>query len=155
MRMLLLAAGTRLPDWVNAGVEDYVNRFRSEYKLELKEIPLGQRAGTDARQAIAREGERMLAAIPQGAYVVALQVTGRTFSSEQLARFLQDRSRDGRDIAFCIGGPDGIAPAVDARADFKWSLSTLTLPHALARIVVVEALYRAVSIIKGHPYHRA
>lgn len=155
MRMLLLAAGTRLPDWVNTGVEDYVNRFRSEYKLELKEIPLGQRAGADARQAIAREGERMLAAIPQGAYVVALQVTGRTFSSEQLARFLQDRSREGRDIAFCIGGPDGLAPAVDARADFKWSLSTLTLPHALARIVVVEALYRAVSIIKGHPYHRA
>ena len=76
-------------------------------------------------------------------------------SSEQLAQFLQARARDGRDVAFCIGGPDGLAPEVDARADFRWSLSALTLPHGLARVIVAEALYRAVSITKGHPYHRA
>ena len=126
-----------------------------EYKLDLKEIPLGQRSGADTKQAIAKEGERMLAALPTSCYLVALQVTGRAMTSEQLATFLQARANDGRDVAFCIGGPDGLAQSVDARAELKWSLSALTLPHALARIVVAEALYRAVSIVKGHPYHRA
>lgn len=155
MRLLLLAAGTKLPAWINAGYEDYANRLSGEYKLELKEVALGQRSGADARQARTREGEKMLAAMPSSAYVVALQVTGRALTSEQLAAFLQSRANDGRDVVFCIGGPEGLAPAVDARADFKWSLSTLTLPHALARVVIAEALYRAVSILKGHPYHRA
>lgn len=155
MRLLLFAAGTKLPAWVNAGVEEYVGRFSSDYRLELKEIPLGQRSSGDTKQATSKEGERMLEALPTSCYVVALQVTGRAMSSEQLAVFLQARANDGRDVAFCIGGPEGLAPAIDARADLKWSLSPLTLPHALARIVVVEALYRAVSILKGHPYHRA
>ncbi|WP_116812023.1 23S rRNA (pseudouridine(1915)-N(3))-methyltransferase RlmH [Steroidobacter cummioxidans] len=156
MRLIVAAAGTKLPDWVNAGFQEYAGRFTRDYKLELKEIALGQRAGSSPpAQAIAKEGEKMLAAIPQGAYVVALQVGGRNISSEQLAQFLQQRARDGRDVVFCIGGPEGLAPDVDARADFKWSLSALTLPHALARVVVAEALYRAVMIIKGHPYHRA
>ena len=155
MRFLLLAAGTKLPAWVNAGYEDYANRLTGEYRLELKEIALGQRSGGDTRQAMAKEGEKMLAAIPSSAYVVALQVTGRALSSEQLASFLQARANDGRDLVFCIGGPEGLAPAVDARADLKWSLSALTLPHAMARVMVAEALYRAVSILKGHPYHSA
>jgi 23S rRNA (pseudouridine1915-N3)-methyltransferase len=84
-----------------------------------------------------------------------LQVGGRALSSEQLAKFLESRAQEGRDVAFCIGGPDGLAPEVDAKAELRWSLSALTLPHALARVVVAEALYRAVSIIKRHPYHRA
>jgi 23S rRNA (pseudouridine1915-N3)-methyltransferase len=155
MRLLLLAAGTRLPAWVNAGYEEYGQRLSGEYKLELKEIALGQRGGGDTKRAIAKEGENMLAALPARAYVVALQVTGRALTSEQLAAFLQARANDGREVVFCIGGPEGLAPAVDARADFKWSLSALTLPHALARVMVAEALYRAVSILKGHPYHRA
>ncbi len=155
VRMLLLAAGTRLPDWVNGAVADYAGRFGHDYRLELKEIALGQRAAGAPQQAIAREGERMLSALPAGCYVVALQVGGRSMSSEQLAKFLESRAQEGRDVAFCIGGPDGLAPTVDARADLRWSLSALTLPHALARVVVVEALYRAVSIIKRHPYHRA
>jgi 23S rRNA (pseudouridine1915-N3)-methyltransferase len=156
MRLLLLAAGTRLPPWVNAGYEEYANRLSGgEYRLELKEIALGQRSGGDTKQAMAKEGEKMLGALPASAYVVALQVTGRALTSEQLATFLQARANDGRDVVFCIGGPEGLAPAVDSRADFKWSLSTLTLPHALARVMVAEALYRAVSILKGHPYHRA
>jgi 23S rRNA (pseudouridine1915-N3)-methyltransferase len=135
--------------------EEYANRLTGEFKLELKEIALGQRGSGDVKQAIAKEGEKMLAAMPSSAYVVALQVTGRAMTSEQLASFLQARANDGRDVVFCIGGPEGLSPAVDARADFKWSLSTLTLPHALARVMVAEALYRAVSIIKKHPYHRA
>jgi 23S rRNA (pseudouridine1915-N3)-methyltransferase len=156
MRLLVVAAGTRLPDWVNEGFADYAGRLTRDYRLELKEIALGQRtAGANVQQATAREGEKMLAALPDSAYVVALQVGGRSMSSEQLAQFLQARARDGRDVVFCIGGPEGLAPEVDARADFKWSLSALTLPHALARVVVAEALYRAVSIVKGHPYHRA
>jgi 23S rRNA (pseudouridine1915-N3)-methyltransferase len=156
MRLIVVAAGTRLPDWVNTGFEDYAGRFTRDYKLELKEIALGQRGASGSpAQAIAREGEKMLAAIPQGSYVVAMQVGGSSLSSEQLAQFLQARARDGRDVVFCIGGPEGLAPEVDARADFRWSLSALTLPHALARVVVAEALSRAVMIIKGHPYHRA
>ncbi|HEX7113581.1 MAG TPA: 23S rRNA (pseudouridine(1915)-N(3))-methyltransferase RlmH [Steroidobacter sp.] len=154
MRLLLIAAGTRLPRWVNEGFEEYAARFGADYKLELKEIALGQRSAGDLKQAIAREGQRMLAALPPKAYVVALQVNGRAFSSEELAAFLEARSREGRDVAFCIGGPDGLAPEIDQRADMRWSLSALTLPHSLARLVVVEALYRAVSIIKRHPYHR-
>lgn len=152
--MLLLAAGTRLPDWVNSGFEEYAGRLGKDYRLELKEIALGQRSAGAPQLAIAREGERMLSGLPAGCYVVALQVDGRSMSSEQLAKFLQSRAQEGRDVAFCIGGPDGLAPQIDLRADLRWSLSALTLPHALARVVVAEALYRAVSIIKRHPYHR-
>jgi 23S rRNA (pseudouridine1915-N3)-methyltransferase len=155
MRLLLLAAGTKLPRWANEGYEEYASRLTQDYRLELKEIALGRRSGGDAKQAVAQEGARMVAALPPQPYVVALQVGGRALTSEQLATFLQERARDGRSVAFCVGGPDGLAPDIDARAEFRWSLSTLTLPHALARVLVAEALYRAVSIIKGHPYHRA
>jgi 23S rRNA (pseudouridine1915-N3)-methyltransferase len=155
MLLRLIAAGTKLPQWMNDGVNDYAARLKGEYKLELVEIPLGQRSGGDVARAMAKEGERMLAALSAKPYVVALQVTGKALSTEHLAKFLEARSHDGRDVAFCIGGPEGLAPEVDARADFRWSLSQLTLPHGLARVVVAEALYRAVSVIKGLPYHRA
>lgn len=158
MLLRLIAAGTRMPDWVNAGYQEYAARLTADYRLELKEIALGQRSGGNAQQAIAKEGERMLAALRSGSqtsqHIVALQVTGRAMTSDHLARFLEARARDARDVAFLIGGPDGIAPEVDATAQTRWSLSALTLPHGLARVMVAEALYRAVSIIKGHPYHR-
>jgi 23S rRNA (pseudouridine1915-N3)-methyltransferase len=155
MRLLLVAAGTRLPGWVNEGYQAYASRLTGTYRLELKEIALGQRSGGDTKHALEKEGERMLAVLPASAYVVALQVHGRPLTSEQLAQFLEARARDGRDVAFCIGGPDGLAVQIDERADFRWSLSSLTLPHALARVITAEALYRAVSIINRHPYHRA
>lgn len=157
MLLRLIAAGTRMPGWVNAGYEEYAGRLTAEYRLELKEIALGQRSGGNANQAIAKEGERMLGALraQSNPHIVALQVTGRALSSEQLAHFLQTRAREGRDLVFLIGGPDGIAAEVDALAQTRWSLSPLTLPHGLARIIAAEALYRAVSIIRGHPYHRA
>jgi len=159
MLLRLVAAGTKLPQWMNDGVADYAARLKGEYELELIEIPLGQRSGGDVARAMAKEGERMLAAFNDKSaskpYVVALQVTGKALSTEQLAKFLETRSHDGRDVVFCIGGPEGLAHEVDARADFRWSLSPLTLPHGLARVVVAEALYRAVSVIKGLPYHRA
>jgi len=143
-----------MPRWVTDGAQEYAARLKGEYRMEIREIPLGARAGGDVARAIRKEGERMLAAIPAGSYVVALQVQGKALSSAQLASFLAARAREGRDVVFCIGGPDGLAPEVDARADFRWSLSALTLPHGLARVMVAEALYRAVSILKGHPYHR-
>jgi 23S rRNA (pseudouridine1915-N3)-methyltransferase len=155
MLMRVIAAGTRMPSWVDAGFADYAGRLRGDYRLEIVEIPLGQRGRNDPSKAIATEGSRMLAAAGDRACLVALQVGGRALSTEQLARWLEDRSRDGQPIAFCIGGPDGLAPEVDARARLRWSLSALTLPHGLARVVVAEALYRAVSVLKGLPYHRA
>lgn len=155
MNLRLVAAGTKLPSWVNEGYNDYAKRFTPDYKLELIEVPLGQRAGGDVVRAMQKEGERMLAALSGDPYVVALQVGGKSMSTEQLAKFLETRAREGQPVAFCIGGPEGLAPAVDARADLRWSLSALTLPHALARLMVAEALYRAVMVIKGHPYHRA
>jgi 23S rRNA (pseudouridine1915-N3)-methyltransferase len=156
MRMRVLAAGTRMPAWVDAGFEDYAGRLRGDYRLELIEIPLGERGGSgDSRRAIETEGKRMLAMAGERAHIVALQVGGKALSTAELARWLEGRAQDGEALVFCIGGPDGLAPEVDTRARLRWSLSALTLPHGLARVVVAEALYRAVSLIKGLPYHRA
>jgi len=155
MQMRLIAAGTRMPAWVNAGFEDYAARLRGDYRLEMTEIALGDRSGGDVRRAIESEGRRMLAAAGEKSFVVALQVGGKSLATEQLAHWLEQRARAGDNPVFCIGGPDGLAAEVDARARLRWSLSALTLPHALARVVVAEALYRAVTVIKGLPYHRS
>jgi 23S rRNA (pseudouridine1915-N3)-methyltransferase len=150
----LVAAGTRLPAWVNEGFGEYAGRLRGDYLLQLVEIPLGRRTGADVRKAVRDEGERMLAALGRSATVVALQVGGEPLSTERLARWLAARSHETSEIDFCIGGPDGLADDIDARAALRWSLSPLTLPHALVRVVAAEALYRAVTMIRGHPYHR-
>lgn len=145
-----------MPAWVSAGFEDYAGRLPAECKLLLKEIPLGaSRSAGDARKAMLEEGEKMLAAVPAGANLTALDVRGKALSTEELARQLNQWLQDGRDLALLIGGPDGLAPDCLARAGFKWSLSPLTLPHGLVRVVVAEQLYRAWSILKNHPYHRA
>jgi len=154
MRMRLLAAGTRMPGWVEAGFNDYAARLRGDYRLELAEIPLGDRGSGDVRRAVDAEGKRMLAAAGDRCHLVALQVGGKSLTTEQLSRWLETCAREGHNPVFCIGGPDGLSPEVDARAQLRWSLSALTLPHGLARVVVAEALYRAVSLIKGLPYHR-
>jgi 23S rRNA (pseudouridine1915-N3)-methyltransferase len=143
MRIRLIAAGTRLPDWVDTGVADYARRFGRGLKFELVEIPL------------AREGERMRAALRPGDYVVALEVQGRALSTAKFAEWLATRMAGGRDLAFLVGGPEGLDPGLSAAADFRWSLSPLTWPHALVRVLVVEQLYRAHSLLQGHPYHRA
>jgi len=160
MLLRLIAAGNRLPRWVNDGYEEYAARLTREYRLELVEIPLGHRTQsrttqTDVSKAVRAEGQKMLAAVPAKSQLVALQVKGRAFTTEQLADFLRVREQTGSPLAFCIGGPDGLDPEVDRRAEVRWSLSSLTLPHGLARIVVAEALYRAVSVLRGQPYHRA
>jgi 23S rRNA (pseudouridine1915-N3)-methyltransferase len=156
MLMRVVAAGTRMPAWIDAGFEDYAGRLRGDYRLELAEVPLGPRGrGGGTRRAVEVEGERMLATAGPRAGIVALQVGGTALSTEKLARWLERRGATGEPLAFCIGGPDGLAAEVDRRACLRWSLSPLTLPHGLARVVVAEALYRAVSVLKGLPYHRA
>lgn len=156
MKLFLIAAGTRLPDWIDAGYAEYARRLPRECRLELIEIPLARRGGNiPARRAVAAEGERMLTALPAGAAVITLEENGQAWSTGELAGRLRDWLADGRDRAFLIGGPDGLAPTVCERAELSWSLSPLTLPHGLARVVAAEALYRAWSMIAGHPYHRA
>ena len=142
MRIRLIAAGTRLPDWINAGVAEYAKRFSQGLKFELVEIPL------------AKEAERMQAAIDSRDFVVALEVAGRSMTTPELARWLEARRGDGRDLALLIGGPDGLDAALSSRADFRWSLSPLTWPHGLVRVMVAEQLYRAQTLLQGHPYHR-
>jgi 23S rRNA (pseudouridine1915-N3)-methyltransferase len=156
MRVRLIAAGTRQPAWVREGYAEYAQRLGPELRLELVEIPVTRRgAGGDVARAVAEESRRMLAAIPAGDHVVALEVDGRSRSTAELARWLGQRLAAGCGVALLIGGPDGLGPEVRARADERWSLSSLTLPHGLVRVVVAEGLYRAASLLRGHPYHRA
>jgi len=143
MRIRLIAAGTRLPRWIDEGVAEYGRRFSRGLKFELVEIPL------------AREAGRMRAAIGAGDHVVALEVAGRAMTTPQLAQWLAARMAGGKDLALLVGGPDGLDAGLSARADFRWSLSPLTWPHGLVRVMVAEQLYRAHSLLQGHPYHRA
>jgi len=156
MKCRLIAAGTRLPNWVNSGFADYQRRLRTPLVLELHEISVAaRRAGESPARAVQREGVNMLAAIGGDDYVTALEIAGKAMSTEQLSIWLAERLREGRPLAFLIGGPDGLAPQCLDRADRSWSLSPLTLPHALARVVVAEQIYRAMTLLAGHPYHRA
>ena len=142
MRIRLIAAGTRLPRWIDEGVAEYGRRFSRGLKFELVEIPL------------VRAAERMRAAIGEGDHVVALEVTGRAMTTPQLAEWLAARMASGKNLALLVGGPDGLDAGLSARADFRWSLSPLTWPHGLVRVMVAEQLYRAHSLLQGHPYHR-
>jgi 23S rRNA (pseudouridine1915-N3)-methyltransferase len=143
MRIRLIAAGTRLPAWMDAGVAEYARRFGRGLRFELIEIPL------------ARAAERMRAALRDTDYVVALEVGGRPLTTPALAKWLAARMAGGRDLALLVGGPDGLDAELSAQADFRWSLSPLTWPHGLVRVMVAEQLYRAHSLLLGHPYHRA
>jgi 23S rRNA (pseudouridine1915-N3)-methyltransferase len=156
MQIHLLAVGEKMPHWVREGFDEFARRLPPECALRLVEIAPGRRGkGADLARAIRQEGERMLAALPKGARVVALEVEGRAWRTEQLAERLAGWLAGGQDLALLVGGPEGLAPACRARADERWSLSPLTLPHMLVRILIAEQLYRAWSILQGHPYHRA
>jgi 23S rRNA (pseudouridine1915-N3)-methyltransferase len=155
MRIRVIAVGSRTPSWVRENCEDYAARLRSRLKLDLVEIPAGVRgAARDAQRALGIEAARLLAALRPKEFVVALDEHGEEFATGELASWLQSRLQAGRDLAFLIGGADGLAAQVLARADFKLSLSRLTLPHALARVLLMEQLYRAHSVLEHHPYHR-
>ena len=156
MKARLIATGERAPAWVAQGFAEYQKRLSHWLPLELVEIEPGLRGkGRDPRRAMEDEGRRVLASIPKGAHVVALEVTGKAHTSEQLAQRLEHWRGQGRDLAFLIGGPEGHATEVLAVADETWSLGPLTLPHMLARLVVAEQLYRAAALLANHPYHRA
>jgi 23S rRNA (pseudouridine1915-N3)-methyltransferase len=155
MRVRLIAVGTRPPGWVRDACEDYITRLGSRLPVSITEIATGRRsAGEPPARAVAREGERVLAALGRGGYLIALDERGTELSTRELAAWLKTRMQEGEDLAFVIGGPDGLAPEVLARSKLRWSLSRLTLPHALVRVLLAEQLYRAHSLLAGHPYHR-
>ena len=155
MRITLIAVGTKMAGWVEQGYAEYARRLPGDCALQLLEIPAGKRGkGADIARITQQEGEKMLAAVPKGARIVTLEVTGRAWTTEALATELDVWLHDGRDVALLVGGPEGLSAECVARAEQRWSLSNLTLPHPLVRIVVAEQLYRAWSILQNHPYHR-
>jgi 23S rRNA (pseudouridine1915-N3)-methyltransferase len=156
MKITLLSVGGRMPGWVDAGVAEYSKRLPAEFSLQLSDVPLGRRGkGLDVEQAVRKEAEALLARVRPQDHVVALEVSGLRVSTEALAQRLDAIRRDGRNLVLLVGGPDGLGEACLQRADEKWSLSALTLPHPLVRIVVAEQIYRAWTLLNGHPYHRA
>lgn len=155
MKIRLLAVGTRMPDWVSRGVEEYRKRLPRDFALEVEEIAPGQRGkNADVARAMAREAERIRARLRGGEHLVALEVGGKAWSTEQLAREADAWRHEGRDVVLLVGGPDGLESSLAASADQRWSLSPLTLPHPLVRILLAEQLYRAWTLLVGHPYHR-
>jgi 23S rRNA (pseudouridine1915-N3)-methyltransferase len=155
MRARVIAVGTRMPAWVRSACDDYLKRLATSLPVTLHEIEAGaRRAAGDTARATAAEAKRILAALAERDHVVVLDERGQQLATREFADWLQTRRREGEDLAFVIGGPDGLAPPVRARADFSLALSRLTLPHALARVVLAEQLYRAHAILSHHPYHR-
>lgn len=145
MRVRILAVGTRMPEWVTTAYEDYTRRMRVGLRVDLEEIPVGRARADEEKRLLARVGDD---------YLVALDERGKSLTTLQLAKWLGERQQDGRNLAFVIGGPDGHGPGLLARADLRWSLSALTFPHAMVRVILAEQLYRAHSVLQNHPYHR-
>lgn len=155
VRAHLIAVGTRMPGWVVEGYAEYAKRLAHDLPLQLIEIPAKARGkNADVARIMNEEAAAVLAAIPRGAHVVALDGRGKSLSSEQLAEQLARWRMQGSDLAFLIGGPDGFTDSVLEQAQQRWSLGPATLPHPLVRIVVAEQLYRAMSLLNNHPYHR-
>ncbi len=156
MKLNLLAVGTKMPAWVTDGYQEYAKRLPRDCSLHLHEIAPAKRGKSGSvGQWMREEGERILAAVPNDHHVVALDVKGKTWSTEQLSQQLQNWQQDGRDVSLIVGGPDGLSADCLKRANQSWSLSALTFPHPLVRIVMAEQLYRAWTILQNHPYHRA
>jgi len=155
MKIQLIAVGTKMPDWVEKGYLEYARRFPKEMQLELLEINAGKRGkNADIKRILKKEGELTLEAIPKGNKIVTLEVTGKSWTTEQLANEMIKWQHDGRNISLLIGGPEGLAPECIQQSEQRWSLSALTLPHPLVRIIVAESLYRAFTLTINHPYHR-
>ncbi|MFO1363004.1 MAG: 23S rRNA (pseudouridine(1915)-N(3))-methyltransferase RlmH [Burkholderiales bacterium] len=155
MKLVVAAVGERMPGWVDEAFADYARRFPRKARIELAEVRPEKRAATRTpAQAMVAEGQRLAAALPAGALRVALDERGRDLTTAGLARLLALWLGGGRDVGFLIGGPDGLDPALRARADLVLRLSSLTLPHALVRVLLAEQLYRALALLDNHPYHR-
>jgi len=144
-----------MPGWVSAGYQEYSRRLPRECSLQLVEVPAGNRGkGRSVQQARAEEGRQLLAALPRDCTVIALDERGSQWTTTALAARLRDWLGSGRDVALLVGGPDGLDDCCRERADHTWSLSALTFPHALVRVLLAEQLYRAWTLTTGHPYHR-
>ncbi|WP_257263999.1 23S rRNA (pseudouridine(1915)-N(3))-methyltransferase RlmH [Endozoicomonas sp. ONNA2] len=155
MRIRLISVGSKMPGWVLEGYKEYSRRLGADVKLELIEIPLGKRSkGSDIHRLQDKEAGQMLAAVGSGDLVVTLEIMGKAWSTGQLADNMQAWLGSGRNVSLLVGGPEGLHSSCLARADLRWSLSSLTLPHPLVRVVVAEQVYRAWSILHHHPYHK-
>lgn len=155
MRIRLIAVGTKMPNWVEQGYQEYQKRLTQDVQLTLHEIPAGKRGkNADINRLLHKEGEQILAALQPQEHVIALDVGGKRFTTEKLSTRLDHLMHEGNPVALLIGGPEGLAPACRERAQEKWSLSDLTLPHPLVRVMIAEQIYRSWSLLKGHPYHR-
>lgn len=155
MKIRILTITHKSPHWIAEGYEDYAKRLPAHCQLELVEIPAEKRtANADLKRIMDREGEKMLAAMKPGAHVIAMEKGGKNWDSEQLAAQLKEWMHSGKNIELLVGGPEGLAPACLARANEKWSLSALTFPHLIVRLILAEQLYRAYTILHNLPYHR-
>ncbi len=156
MKIYLLAIGTKMPDWVTQGFKEYEHRLPAKCSLQLKEIQAEKRNKNSNIEAIKKkEAEKIKAAIPNNCRLIALDVKGQSWSTEKLAIRMQDWMMSGQDIALLVGGPDGLTTELLNMAEEKWSLSSLTFPHPLVRVILAEQLYRAYTVTENHPYHRA
>nr|MBQ5526950.1 23S rRNA (pseudouridine(1915)-N(3))-methyltransferase RlmH [Succinivibrionaceae bacterium] len=155
MKIYLIAVGTKMPGWVSEGFNEYCKRFPRDCELILKEIPAGKRGkNADIARITEKEGEEMLAAVPHGAKIVTLDIPGKRWTTPELSKTLEGWMASGQDIALLVGGPEGLSEECKAAASESWSLSPLTFPHPLVRVLVAESLYRAWSLSAGLPYHR-
>lgn len=144
MRVRILAVGTRMPEWVTTAYEDYTRRLRGSMRIDLEELQVRSKA-EEEKKLLTRIGDD---------YLIALDEHGKPKTTLELAKWLGERLQDGRDLSFVIGGPDGLGPALLMKAAWRWSLSALTFPHAMVRVMLAEQLYRAHSVLQNHPYHR-
>ena len=155
MKLVVVAVGLKMPCWVDEAFAEYARRMPRTAKLKLSAVrPEPRVLGRTVEQMLGLEAARIAAAVPQGARTVALDERGREFTSDALARWLERRLQEGIDTAFLIGGPDGLARSLKDNAETLMRLSAMTLPHGLARVLLAEQIYRAVSILQNHPYHR-
>ena len=155
MRIQIIAVGNKMPDWVTTGTQEFLRRFPADMPVSFVEIAPGKCGkNADIKRILQKEGEAMMAAIGKNHKVVTLEVTGRPWDTPTLAKQLDNWKMDGRDVSLLIGGPEGLAPECCALAEQRWSLSALTLPHPMVRIIVTEALYRAWSVTQNRTYHR-
>lgn len=155
LKITIITLGNKMPDWVTKGSNDYAKRFGDGVVLKIIEIPLMRRSkSSDISRILEKEAALMKEAIPNGARVIALAIDGKTFSSEDLALKITQLQQQHSHFCFLIGGPEGLSLDVLNRCDERWSLSKLTLPHPLVRIMLLETLYRSLSIINHHPYHK-
>ena len=155
MNITVLAVGNKMPRWVDEAVQEYAKRFGRDVQYTLKEIkPEKRGAGVNAAQGMAAEEKRIVEALPDNAFLVVLDERGKAPTSVELAQYMQRWQQDGEHVCFVIGGPDGMTDALKQKARLMLRLSNLTLPHGMVRVLLTEQLYRAVSILQNHPYHR-